>query len=285
MRRILFILFFLFCFYSFTTSVTAQSSKQRQQSPTPFQAQRQQTKQKLKKMSEESLEQAKQAGFQTQDFFKQSQEDQKKREQLQDDLTQGKSVDTSMKSARMQLPFVSKQRDGWSCGLHTATRLLKYRQYDINYETLKTQRKITALWLESDQGPYTLPHALEKILRYSHSDSWWMTNVKFDVIRNLLRQKKPVAALIAMKGNTFKVKLGDKRLEVPATHWVAVSGFDDARKIIYYYDPLKEGEQQESYDKFLEVWDTQAEDYVGKNYDPLLLTYGFIASRTIGFCN
>ena len=91
--------------------------------------------------------------------------------------------------------------------------------------------------------------------------------------------------MIAIKGNTFKVKLGDKRLEVPATHWVAVSGFDDARKIIYYYDPLKEGEQQESYDKFLEVWDTQAEDYVGKNYDPLLHTYGFIASRTIGFCN
>jgi hypothetical protein len=214
-----------------------------------------------------------------------SKEEIEKRKQIKEELTQGKGIKTSKKVVRLKLPLVSKQHDGWSCGLNTATRLLKYNNYDASYEGLIKQRKLVSLQLDSDKGPYTLPPALQRIMRRWHPESWWMTDVEFDVIKNLLRQNKPVAALIAIPGSYFKIKLGQQTIKAPASHWVVVSGFNDIKKTIYYYDPLKEGEQQKRYDDFLKVWATKPEDYMEEKFDPLLLTYGFIATRTIAFCN
>ncbi len=208
-----------------------------------------------------------------------------KRNQLMQDLSSGKGIDTGKASVRLTLPFVSKQHDGWSCGLHTATRILKYNNYDASYEKLKLQRKITTLQFDSNQGPYTLPPGLQSILRSFHPDSWWLTGVDMNVIKNLLRQKKPVAALVMLPGKSLRVNVAGHKIKAPATHWVTVSGFDDRLKKIYYYDPMKTGVQQSSYDDFLEVWAARPGQFQGKGFNPLLLSYGFIASRTIAFCN
>ncbi len=216
----------------------------------------------------------------------QSAQEQKQREELKKKLTAGEGVKQSKGSVRMKLPFVSKQHDGWSCGLHTATRLLKQRKYDVEYEELIKQRELVGKYvLNSDKGPYTLPHALQRILRNWHKESWWMTDVEFDVIKNLLRQKKPVAVLILIKGSTFKVDIGPRKVKVPATHWVTVSGFNDKKKTVYYYDPYEEKEQQMGYDKFLELWAFDPKEFAQDGLDPIVLAYGFLASRTIGFCN
>jgi hypothetical protein len=165
-----------------------------------------------------------------------------KRARLKKDLAAGTGVNTALASARLTLPFVSRQHDGWSCGLHAAARLLAYRHYDVSYEQLMRQRKFAALQFNSDKGPYTLPPALQRILRSRHPDSWWLQGADLNAVKNLLRQHKPVAALIALPGS-YTVKLAGMNLKAQATHWIVVSGFDDATQTIYYHDPLKEGEQ------------------------------------------
>lgn len=146
------------------------------------------------------------------------------------------------------------------------------------------QRKLVSLQLNSDKGPYTLPQALQRILRQSHPDSWWMSDVDFEGIKTLLRRGQPVAALVAIPGSRFSVEIAGRTIHAPATHWVTVSGFDDRTRTRSYYDPLKEGIQKTTYDEFNKVWNTQAEDFMGGKFDPLLLTYAMIASRTIAFC-
>ena len=215
----------------------------------------------------------------------QSRTDIERRKKLLSDLKRGAGINTSVPSVRLRLPFVSKQHDGWSCGLHTATRLLQYKKYDASYEKLRRMRKLATLQLDSDKGPYTLPHALEGILRNWHSDSWWMNNANFNVVKNLLRQNKPVAALIDIPGKHFSVTVGGIKLKAPATHWVVISGFDDRKKTVYYYDPLKEGEQQDTYNSFMQVWSEKKTAQGGRKIDPLLMTYGFVTMRTIAFCN
>ncbi len=207
------------------------------------------------------------------------------REQLKNDLATGKGVNTNKKIVSLTLPFVSKQHDGWSCGLHTAARLLKYNNYEVSYDNLRKQRKLTTLQYDSDKGPYTLPPTLQQILRRWHPKSWWMTDVQLDVIKNLLRQKKPVAALVAIPDSTYTIKIADQKIKAPATHWVVISGFNDATKSLQYYDPLKKGVQRVSYDDFMKVWATSPEEFAGGALNPLLLTYGFMATRTVAFCN
>lgn len=219
-----------------------------------------------------------------QDLIRVSREEQEKRNELKAALTQGKGIQNPARSVALTLPFVSKQHDGWSCGLHTATRLLKFHNHDVSYEGLMKQRKLVSLQLDSDKGPYTLPHALQGILRQRHPDSWWMTDVDFEVIKNLLRRGDPVAALVAIPGSSFAVRIGERTIKAPATHWVTVSGFDDPTQTISYYDPLKEGVQKAPYEEFNKVWNTRPEDFAGGKFDPLLLAYGMIASRTIAFC-
>lgn len=208
-----------------------------------------------------------------------------KRERLKQELTWGNGIDRSKKSIRLSIPYVPKQRDGWSCGLHSAARLLSYHKHDVTYEQLIQQRQLLTLQLDSDKGPYTLPFAMQRILRQYHPDSWWMTKVDFEVIKNLLRQGKPAAALIALPGSKYSVNIAGIKIKAPATHWVVISGFDDDTRTLYYYDPLKEGEQQGGYDDFLKVWATELTDFTGGEFNPLLIAYGFVAAQTIAFCN
>jgi len=209
----------------------------------------------------------------------------RKRERLKQELTQGIGIDRNKKSIRLSIPSAPRQRDGWSCGLHSAARLLSYHKHTVTYEQLMQQRRLLTLRLDSDKGPYTLPFAMQRILRQHHPDSWWMTKVDFEVIKNLLRQGKPVAALIALPGSTYSVKIAGIKIKAPATHWIVISGFDDEIRTIYYHDPLKEDEQQSGYDDFLKVWATELTDFTGGEFNPLLLAYGFVASQTIAFCN
>ena len=282
MKRSTFCFLFLFCFIAFS-AYSDVAFAQEQEGPL-WQKKRQERKDTLETRQNQRADRRQQIRDDIQQLVVVGKKEREERKKLKARLTRGEGVNLKKKFVRLELPFVSQQHDGWSCGLHTATRLLKYNKYDVSYDGLRKERQLTTLYLDSDKGPFTLPHALQRILRKWHQKSWWMTDVEFDVVKNLLRQKKPVATLIAVKGQTAKVNMGSIKLEAPLTHWVVVSGFNDLKKIVYYYDPLKEGEQQTGYEEFLDVWATKPEDSMGDSGDPLLLVYGLLTSRTIGFC-
>jgi len=94
-----------------------------------------------------------------------------------------------------------------------------------------------------------------------------------------------VAVLILIPGENFDIKIGEQTIKAPASHWVVAAGFDDRTQTLYYYDPYEKGEQEMSYDDFLKVWSTEPRDYMEKDFNLLMLTYGFIATKTIAFCN
>ncbi len=157
-------------------------------------------------------------------------------------------------SVFMSLPGVEEQNDSWSCGINSATRMLRAYGHNVSYEDLKIEFSKLSFQVPT-QGRFELDIGLggkalaERIQRYEPS-AQWQDYATFPFVKYLLAEGKPVGALLYLGSDT------QEGLTIPSLHWVVLVGFDDERNIITYYDTSDgfEGPSHMSYDSFLSQW-------------------------------
>ncbi len=165
---------------------------------------------------------------------------------------------------RLTLPQIKTQDDDWSCGVNSATRVLKYYGHDVSYDQLRTTRKkkfsiplLNRLPFANRSVPLyrfgTRPGGVQDILEKYLKRSRVQSEVDLTRIFQILRMKKPIIVLIRPKDQVRKLPLG-KSITLPRLHWIVVSGFDSSQRLIYYYDTTGNDERTYSFDQFLARW-------------------------------
>lgn len=165
---------------------------------------------------------------------------------------------------RLVLPTVKLQDDNWSCGINSATRVLKYYGHQVNYDALREIRKskfqvplIKRLSFARKPTPLyklgTRPGGVVELLKIHRRNSYSQIGTTLERIKQLIRLNRPVIALIKPANQTVKLPFG-KSVSLPALHWIVVSGYDDNLKRIYYYDTIANEERYYSETKFMERW-------------------------------
>ncbi len=147
---------------------------------------------------------------------------------------------------RISVPGGSPQTDNWSCGPNSASRFLRAYGIEVSYETL---RSLAAGWpdLVSQSNLGTRPGSLRDMIATYRPDTQLATGASFETVTNLLRQGKPVIALIASGLHSF---LGNN---VGILHYVVLNGIDEATQTLYYMDT--DGVQKSwSYEEFQDRW-------------------------------
>lgn len=172
--------------------------------------------------------------------------------------------DTQVPEKRLTLPQVQTQDDNWSCGINSATRLLKYYGHEVTYAQLREIRKqkfqvplVKRLPFARQPAPLyklgTRPGGVVELLKIHRRNSYSQIGVSLERIKQLIRLNQPVIALIKPANQTVQLPFG-KTLSLPALHWIVVSGYDVGLKRIYYYDTIANEERFYSEDKFMERW-------------------------------
>jgi Ca2+-binding RTX toxin-like protein len=149
---------------------------------------------------------------------------------------------------RISVPGGSPQTDNWSCGPNSASRFLRAYGIEVSYETL---RSLAASWpdLVSQFNLGTRPGSLRDMIATYRSGTQLATGASFETVVDLLREGKPVIALIASglsSDDGFWGKVG-------ILHYVVLNGIDEATQTLYYMDT--DGVQKSwSYAEFQDRW-------------------------------
>jgi len=172
---------------------------------------------------------------------------------------------TVLTQKRIVLPAVKTQDDDWSCGINSATRVLKFHGHNVNYDQMREIRKkkfqiplVNRLPFARGSTPLyrlgTRPGGVVELLKIHRRNSYSETQSSLSRIKQLLRFNRPVIALIRPSDRKINLAFG-KKLTLPSLHWIVVSGYDQKLKRIYYYDTYANDERYYSEDRFMERWD------------------------------
>ena len=166
---------------------------------------------------------------------------------------------------RLVLPAVKTQDDDWSCGVNSATRVLKFHGHNVNYDQMREIRKkkfriplVNRLPFARGSTPLyklgTRPGGVVELLKIHRRNSFTEAQSSLARIKQLLRFNRPVITLIRPSDRKINLAFG-KKLTLPSLHWIVVSGYDEKLKRIYYYDTYANEERYYSEEKFMGRWD------------------------------
>ncbi len=166
---------------------------------------------------------------------------------------------------RLVLPAVKTQDDDWSCGVNSATRVLKFHGHNVNYDQMREIRKkkfriplVNRLPFARGSTPLyklgTRPGGIVELLKIHRRNSFSESQSSLNRIKQLLRFNRPVITLIRPSDRKINLPFG-KKLTLPSLHWIVVSGYDEKLKRIYYYDTYANEERYYSEERFMERWD------------------------------
>ncbi|MEE2924265.1 MAG: hypothetical protein VX619_05735, partial [bacterium] len=108
---------------------------------------------------------------------------------------------------RLVLPAVKIQDDDWSCGVNSATRVLKFHGHNVDYDQMREIRKkkfrvplINRLPFARGSTPLyrlgTRPGGVVELLKIHRRNSFSETQSSLARIKQLLRFNRPVITLI-----------------------------------------------------------------------------------------
>ena len=161
---------------------------------------------------------------------------------------------------RLVLPPVKTQDDDWSCGVNSATRVLKFHGHNVNYDQMRQIRKkkfriplVNRLPFARGSTPLyklgTRPGGVVELLKIHRRNSFSESQSSLKRLKQLLRFNRPVITLIRPSDRKINLPFG-KKLTLPSLHWIVVSGYDEKLKRIYYYDTYANEERYYSEEKF-----------------------------------
>ncbi len=141
-----------------------------------------------------------------------------------------------------------KQIENWDCGPTAAAMLLQFYGYDVD-------RKKIADIVTLIQCNFTFcgthPENLHGTIQKWKQDAKLETQAKFNTIIKQLKKNKPVIALLQV--GTLTTIVG----EIPALHYICISGIDEEKQLLYFKDPSGEPNKtyQYSFSVFQKKWD------------------------------
>jgi hypothetical protein len=190
----------------------------------------------------------------------------------------------------LTLPSTGNQDDSWSCGANSAARVLSYYGHGVNYNTARdvaqfehgiipTRLCVGSGILRTCVNTGGLKTGLEPNEVRSVLSNWEGGNAKYESgadlnkIKRLLSQGKPVIVL----RRVGSIKPGGVFGTWPAMHWVAVHGYNDQKRKIYFTETKEQcdgggacefqtGEKcngvncELPYDRFMSEWDWRIGD-------------------------
>ena len=156
-------------------------------------------------------------------------------------------VDSEPTDSALRLPAVASQDDGWSCGPNSAARILKHYGFDVTYDSVRSRaHEVSAL---PDVGIGLPPRQLAALLESYHSAARFETETSFERIRELLRERRPVIALVLL-GHRDVAGVKTRIL-----HWIALAGLDEPRDDVFFYDTRDNRRRMHSNARFVTLWD------------------------------
>jgi len=191
----------------------------------------------------------------------------------------------------IDLPSTGNQDDNWSCGPNSAARVLAFYGHNVDYNAVRSAVNQEFMLPPSVNVPApkltdplrtrrvdirtgTTPHVLRDVMK-----QWEGNNVRlergasFSSLLNLLREGKPVVALLRVGSIPPETTLSGTW---PMMHWVAVRGFNESDRLIYYTD-TDGGKYQMSYDEFQGQWDWR----VGRGFASEALSRNGVQAKTM----
>jgi Peptidase_C39 like family len=191
----------------------------------------------------------------------------------------------------VNLPSTGNQDDNWSCGPNSAARVLAFYGHNVDYNAVRSAVNREFMLPPSVNVPAptltdpfrtrrvdirtgTTPHVLRDVMR-----RWEGNNVRlergasFSGLLDLVRDGKPVIALLRVGSIPPQTTLSGTW---PELHWVAVHGFNESERMIYYTD-TDGGRYQKSYDEFQSQWDWR----VGTGFASEALHRNGVQAKTI----
>ena len=180
--------------------------------------------------------------------------------------TTSKAINSDQENANhkirtIQLQDVAPQNDDWSCGIHNATRMLKYHDQKVTYEKLKSESNQQTITIYNSKITLGLPPEkmvtlLEKYvpsetIRYHQEDG------SFDIIKECLEKGIPVITLVRRGNYPEDLSFG---LRIPMLHWITVVGYDHEDNRVEFYDTGDNELHRCKVDEFKKVWDWRASD-------------------------
>jgi hypothetical protein len=187
---------------------------------------------------------------------------------------------TKLARVSITLPGVERQNDEWSCGINSTTRILLGYGHTVTYEGLKNEFGSLAFSVPT-KGIVKLDIGLggkalaERIVKYEPFATY-QDYATFRFVKKLLAEGKPVGALLYLGVNDYQ------GLVIPRLHWVVLSGFDDFKQTVTYYDTDDEfaGPSVMTYQSFIAQWQWKGWDIWGSDAGR-----GFVSQASIFFSN
>lgn len=170
------------------------------------------------------------------------------------------------------LPSTGNQDDSWSCGPNSAARVLAFYRHRVNYGQVRavSQRDKGIIPSKVCIGSGVLKSCFDSSSFKTGFEPWELRDVmnrwetgkanyesgsELGKLKSLLSQGKPVLVL----RRVGSIKPGRIFGTWPEMHWVAVHGFNDRARKIYFTD-TDGGTYEKSYDEFLSEWDWRIGD-------------------------
>jgi uncharacterized protein YvpB len=183
--------------------------------------------------------------------------------------------------ASLTLPSTANQDNTWSCGANSAARVLRYYGHGVSYNNVRdvaqfehgiipTRLCVGSGILKTCVNTGEFKTGLEPNEVRSVLSNWEGGNAKYESgadlskIKRLLSQGKPVIVLRRVGSIQPGLVFGTW----PAMHWVAVHGYNDQERKIYFTETEPIGGEEcnggincsSSYDKFMSEWDWRIGD-------------------------
>jgi len=166
----------------------------------------------------------------------------------------GQAVVNGGETVRIRVPTDQPQNDGWSCGPNSASRLLRAYGQNVSYAQARSFTRHDGN-LVSWATLGTPPSALLDTLRHWKPDSSKEERSNLQRVIDLLKQSKPVIALVSLrKKSIFGGSVG-------VLHYVVLSGVDTAAQRLHYVDTDGVAKSW-TYAQFEAKW-TWADDFSG----------------------
>jgi Peptidase_C39 like family/RTX calcium-binding nonapeptide repeat (4 copies) len=131
------------------------------------------------------------------------------------------------------VPTDQPQNDEWSCGPNSVSRYLRAYGIDVSYSEA---RQYAQQWgIVSDYGLGTTPGTLLQMMQNWKEDAQRFDDTNTARMINLLRQGKPVVALVSVEKVPIE-KLGVTVGHYGRLHYVVMTGYDSATNSFTYTD-------------------------------------------------
>ncbi len=165
-------------------------------------------------------------------------------------LSEARETIVGCEAVRIEVPSGNAQSKN-TCGPNSAWRVMQAHGGNVTTQKLidsASRNSTIAKWNLGTSGK-ALVDAMNDNRRGLGSYSFSLkTNSSLDTIIGHLKEGKPVVAMVRVSGGE-SYGVGIAKIDIPKLHWIAVTGFDAAKKLVYYTD-TNGGRYQQSYGSF-----------------------------------